>query len=63
MYHNGTTWVGYNDATAFPDADAEGPIVAASMPTAQADGGSLVTGDLWISTADLENYPTIYRYQ
>ena len=62
MYHNGTTWVGYNDATAFPDADAEGPIVAASMPTAQADGGTLVTGDLWISTADLENYPTIYRY-
>jgi hypothetical protein len=62
MYHNGTTWVGYNDATAFPDADAEGPIVAASMPTAQASGGSLVTGDLWISTADLENYPTIYRY-
>jgi hypothetical protein len=62
MYHNGTTWVGYNDATAFPDADAEGPIVAASMPTTQSDGSALVTGDLWISTADLENYPTIYRY-
>jgi len=62
MYHNGTTWVGYNDATAFPDADAEGPIVSASMPVAQSNGSSLVTGDLWISTADLENYPTIYRY-
>ena len=62
MYHNGTTWVGYNDATAFAAADSEGPIVSASMPIAQADGGSLVTGDLWISTADLENYPTIYRY-
>jgi hypothetical protein len=24
--------------------------------------GVTVTGDLWISTADLENYPTIYRY-
>jgi len=62
MYHNGTTWVGYNDATAFPDADAEGPIVAASMPLVQSDGSTLVTGDLWVSTADLENYPTIYRY-
>ena len=62
MYHNGTTWVGYNDATAFAAADSEGPIVSASMPTAQSDGSALVTGDLWISTADLENYPTIYRY-
>ena len=62
MYHNGTTWVGYNDSTAFADADAEGPIVSASMPTSQSDGSALVTGDLWISTADLENYPTIYRY-
>jgi hypothetical protein len=62
MYHNGTTWVGYNDASALPMADAEGPIVSASMPLVQADGSGLVTGDLWISTADLENYPTIYRF-
>ena len=62
MYHNGTTWVGYNDSSAFADADAEGPIVTASMPITQADGGGLVTGDIWVSTADLENYPTIYRY-
>tara|TARA_B110000908_G_scaffold27289_1_gene31949 strand:+ start:118 stop:3432 length:3315 start_codon:yes stop_codon:yes gene_type:complete len=62
MYHNGTTWVGYNDATAYTDADGQGPVVAASMPTVQSDGSALVTGDLWISTADLENYPTVYRY-
>ena len=62
MYHNGTTWVGYNDATAFADADANGPIVSASMPTVQSAGSALVTGDLWISTADLENYPTVYRF-
>tara|TARA_Y100000385_G_scaffold258045_1_gene285717 strand:- start:4401 stop:7724 length:3324 start_codon:yes stop_codon:yes gene_type:complete len=62
MYHNGTTWVGYNDATAFSDADSNGPIVAASMPTVQSDGSALVTGDIWVSTADLENYPTVYRY-
>jgi hypothetical protein len=62
MYHNGTTWVGYNDATAFADADANGPIVSASMPTRQSAGGALVTGDIWVSTADLENYPTVYRF-
>ena len=62
LYHNGTTWVGYGDSTAYPTADPEGPIVSASMPTQQSDGSALVTGDLWISTADLENYPTIYRY-
>jgi hypothetical protein len=43
--------------------DANGPIVSASRPEVQSDGSSpLVDGDLWISTADLENYPTIYRY-
>ena len=62
MWHNGTTWVGYGDSTAYPSADPAGPIVSASMPTQQSDGSALVTGDLWISTADLENYPTIYRY-
>ena len=54
MYHNGTTWVGYNDATAFPNAKVT---TAATEPTT-----SLVANDIWISTADLENYPTIYRY-
>ena len=62
LYHNGTTWVGYADSTAYPTADPEGPIVSASMPIQQSDGSALVTGDLWISTADLENYPTVYRY-
>ena len=62
LWHNGTTWVGYGDSTAYPNADPAGPIVSASMPTEQSDGSALVTGDLWISTADLENYPTVYRY-
>ena len=39
-----------------------GPIVAATMPTVQSAGGALVTGDIWVSTADLENYPTVYRF-
>lgn len=63
LYHNGTTWVGYRDsATGFPNTDPNGPIVAASEPTAQSDGTALQDGDLWVSTADIENYPTVYRY-
>ena len=60
MVHNGTTWKGY--ANVYPDASPEGPIVLASMPTAQSDGTPLATGDIWIDTSDLENYPTIYVY-
>jgi len=64
MIHNGNTWVGYkNTYSQITGTDSEGPIVSASEPTTQSDGVSaLVNGDLWISTADLENFPTIYRY-
>ena len=63
MIHNGETWVGYrNSASPFADLvttrDGYTPIVSASNPYTAATQ----TGDLWISTADLENYPTIYRY-
>lgn len=58
MYHNGTTWVGYK--TAFPNTDSNGPIVSALAPTQQVGGHSgnytLVDGDIWISTADIEKY-------
>ena len=61
MVHNGKTWVGYRSSTA-PYYDASrttvAPIVAASNPYTI----DTKTGDLWISTADTENYPTIYRY-
>ena len=60
MVHNGNTWVGYMNE--FGSSDPNGPQVTASMPTTQSDGTALVDGDLWISTADLENYPTIYRF-
>jgi hypothetical protein len=61
MVHNGKTWVGYRSETA-PYYDASrttiAPVVAASNPyTTQTK-----TGDLWVSTADTENFPTIYRY-
>lgn len=56
MVHNGNTWVGYRNE--FGNTREEGPIVAASNPYNEAT----VTGDLWISTADLEDFPTIFRY-
>lgn len=64
MWHNGNTWVGYLDSTAYPLADPKGPIVSASEPVngSRSDKGNLVTGDIWISTADLENYPLVYVY-
>jgi hypothetical protein len=60
MVHDGDIWKGYQNV--YSDADPEGPIVSASMPTKQSDGSVLVTGDIWIDTSDLENYPTIYLY-
>jgi len=66
-------WKGYRnvnfDANGFPlptgtnTTDPNGPIVSASMPTAQSDGTALAYGDLWIDTSDLENYPIISRWQ
>jgi hypothetical protein len=66
-------WRGYKnqnyDLNGFPTptganaTDPAGPIVSATEPTTQSDGTALVFGDLWISTADLENYPVIYRWQ
>ena len=72
MIHNGTTWVGYLDSSApYYDANTAnqtspgGPIVSATEPTAatgQSDGTALKNGDIWVSTANLDNYPTIYKY-
>ena len=72
MLHNGTTWVGYLDASAKiinhagipsePDTDPLGPIISATKPTLQSDGTPLANNDLWINTSDIENYPLIYKY-
>ena len=69
MIHNGAIWVGYLDATspyfnadAAEQTDPNGPIVSASEPTTQSDSTDLKTGDLWVDTSDLENYPNIKRY-
>jgi hypothetical protein len=70
--YNGA-WRGYKnqnyDSNGFPTptgsntTDPNGPIIAVSTPTTQSDGTPLVYGDLWISTADLNNYPVMYRWQ
>ena len=57
MYHNGTTWVGYK--TVFGGTDPNGPIISATEPLkigGHSDGSNLVTGDLWISTENIDNY-------
>ena len=61
MIHDGDTWVGY--ANGVDGCDPAGPQVGATAPETQSDGVTdLETGDLWISTADMENFPTIYKY-
>ena len=63
MIHNGTTWVGYqNYSGAYANTDPAGPIVSATEPTTQSDLTALVDGDVWIGTANIENYPGIYRW-
>ena len=65
LVHSGTTWVGLNAASSpYSGTNAEGPIVSATAPTTQTDaaGTPLTNGDIWVSTADIENYPAIYRY-
>jgi hypothetical protein len=61
-------WKGYrnvpNDARGYnlQNTNPGGPILSASEPALQTDGTALVAGDLWIDTGDLENFPSIYRY-
>ena len=66
MIHNGTTWVGYkkfiSGSINYSNTDPNGPIVSATEPTVQSNGDPLQNGDVWVSTADLENYPQIYQY-
>ena len=71
LVHNGDDWVGLNyvgasglsaDSSPYSGTSPAGPQVAATAPTLQSDGTALVNGDIWVSTADVENYPAIYRW-
>lgn len=59
---NGNEWVGYRSYASQTGTDPNGPIMAGSQPTTQSTGSSLVDGDLWVDTADTENYPMLYRW-
>ena len=76
MINNGTNWKGYHNVASdsrgydlnartnnSAGTDPLGPIISNLAPTTQVGGTALVYGDLWVSTADLENYPQIYRWQ
>jgi Phage tail sheath C-terminal domain len=69
MISNGTIWKGYHNVTSdsrgynLSNTDPLGPIISSSKPTLQTDGTALVYGDIWVNTANLENYPQIYRWQ
>jgi hypothetical protein len=62
MIHDGSTWVGYKNFTDYDGTNENGPIISASTPLQQENGNDLVTGDIWIDTSDIENFPKIYRY-
>jgi len=73
MVNTSNGWRGYKntnyDSNGFPiptgsnTTDPAGPIVSPTEPIAQSDGTSLVYGDLWIDTTNLEDYPVISRWQ
>jgi len=71
MIQNNGIWNGYqnvdNDVRGYnlTTTNVAGPIFSATAPTTQTDDAEspLVYGDLWINTADLENYPVISRWQ
>ena len=71
MIQNNGEWMGYqnvtNDVRGYDLSltNAAGPIFSATAPTTQTDDAEspLAYGDLWIDTADLENYPVLSRWQ
>jgi len=68
MISDSTGWKGYRtvgvDARGYDltQTDPAGVIVSASRPETQSNNDPLKSGDLWLDTSDLEQYPRIYRY-
>jgi len=70
LINDNGAWKGYktvaSDARGFnlTGTDANGVIMSAGTPpTSQSSGNTaLVSGDLWLDTSDLVNYPSMYRY-
>lgn len=62
MYNDGSQWVGYRNE--FSGSNPSGPILSATQPATQSDGvTALVNGDIWVSTANPDQYGhEIYVY-
>ena len=61
LYNYNNQWVGY--LSQFSETNPTGPLVSATAPTMQNDGSILVNGDIWVSTANMEDYgKNIYVY-
>lgn len=58
LVHDGTTWVGFNSHPDYTNAQI---IVAASEPVLTTQQKA-VDRHIWVSTADIENFPTIYKW-
>lgn len=73
MVNEGGVWKGYGnvgyDDFGFPAhgvdnaTDVNGVIVSATAPATQVSGSELVAGDIWLNSADLENYPALSRWE
>jgi Phage tail sheath C-terminal domain len=68
LINDGSQWRGYKNVAVdsrgydLTQTDPAGPLVSASEPIMQSNGGALKSGDLWIDTANFEDFPKIYRY-
>lgn len=60
MVGSGVHWESYRRR--YPATDPNGVIISGSMPASQSTGASLVDNDLWIDSSDIENYPSMFRY-
>jgi len=74
MVNKNGVWKGYGnvafDSNGHPavsgstgQTNPSGIIVSTVAPVTQLNGNSLVWGDLWLDSSDLENYPMISRWQ
>jgi len=68
MISDSLGWRGYHNVTIdargydLSQTDPKGVIVSFSQPETQSDNTVLESGDLWLDTSDLENFPRLYRY-
>ena len=68
MIADSTSWKGYKNVSLdvrgynLTMTDPNGVIFASVPPEQQSLGAALVSGDLWIDTSDLSNFPKLHRY-